>query len=77
MSWEYRVIAFREGDGDVYLGIYEVYYKDGEMMGFTQNGVSPFGYDIDGLKMDMFRMLECMDKPILDGDNFPNEYIES
>lgn len=78
--WNYRLLAKRTSN-DVRFGIYEVHYKDDKPTSCTVNEINPvtFASDIEdqveSMKWQLEMMLKACDKPILDYDNFPNEYL--
>ena len=62
-TWNHRVVRF---DHD-WLSICEVYYdKDGQIQGHTVDGVRVGSESIDGLREVLQKMLDSLDKPILD-----------
>lgn len=74
MGWNYRVLA-TEGEEDVYLQIHEVYYKDDKPISYTKNPISIGGEEIQNIKWVLNKIEECLEKPILWGDDrFPAEY---
>lgn len=74
MSWNHRVIA-HEHNGDVWFGIHEVYYKDGEPVSYTESSVGIVGDSIKDLVWTLSRMTESLQKDILCADNkFPQIY---
>ena len=74
MSWNHRILAHKDRD-EMYLQIHEVYYdKDGKPEEYTANGVSVGAESLDGIKWVLDKMKECVNKPILLADDFPNEY---
>jgi hypothetical protein len=74
MSWNHRILAHKDGD-EMYFQIHEVYYdKEGKPDGYTANGVSVGAESLDGIKWVLDKMKECVNKPILSADDFPNEY---
>ena len=76
MSWNHRVLAHKDGD-DIWFSIHEVYYdKDGKPNNYTANGVSVGGNSIKDLSWALDKMKECLNKPILSAENFPNIYKE-
>ena len=76
MGWNHRVLAHKDGD-EMYFQIHEVYYdKDGKPDSYTANGVSVGAESLDGIKWVLDKMKECLDKPILSVENFPNIYKE-
>lgn len=68
MRWNHRVIARTDGD-EVLYGIHEVHYisddSDEDVM-WTENPVRVVGSSVEGLRETLQRMLDCLDKPILD-----------
>jgi len=77
MSWNHRVLAHKSDIGeDMYLQIHEVYYDEGgKPNGCTKDGVSVGADNIEDMNWVIGKMKECLDKPILLADDFPNEYI--
>lgn len=65
--WNHRVMK-RTYDDEVELGIYEVYYTDDEVTGFTKHPVKLVAEDIESLKWSLNQMLECLEKEVLDYD---------
>lgn len=73
MKWNHRVMKQISPDtGEPMYQIHEVFYyteedgKDGLVAGWTENGVAPFGLSEKELKKDLKRMLDSLDKPVLD-----------
>ena len=60
------IIKKRQEDDEVEFGIYEVYYTDDEVTGFTKHPVKLCGEDIESLKWSLNQMLECLEEEILD-----------
>tara|TARA_R110001632_G_scaffold51400_1_gene128130 strand:+ start:8251 stop:8493 length:243 start_codon:yes stop_codon:yes gene_type:complete len=74
IGWNHRILAHKDGD-EMYFQIHEVYYdKDGKPDGYTANAVSVGAESLDGIKWVLDKMKECVNKPILLADDFPNEY---
>ena len=77
--WNYRVLA-KKLDSEIEFGLYEVYYDDdNNPISCTENACFPLAYDecgdyIKSLKWTLNKMKIALKKPILDYDNFPNEY---
>ena len=66
MEWNHRVMKSKDGDDDYYQ-IHEVYYdKEGKVDGYTARGTSPCGNSLQELKEDLERMLNCLNKEVLD-----------
>lgn len=68
MSWNYRIVRYRDGSG---FGLHEVYYdKDGEPWSMTENAVS-FRCDTDegpaGIKQSLLTArVDSIKRPIFD-----------
>jgi hypothetical protein len=74
MSWNHRILAHKDGD-EVYFEIHEVYYdEDGKPISYTADGANVGSESLDGIKRVLDKMKECVNKPILSADDFPNEY---
>ena len=65
MHWNHRVMRHKsEGEGH-YYAIHEVFYStDGT--GWTREGIAPLGLTKKELKKTLKRMLDSLDKPVLD-----------
>ena len=72
MIWNHRVLAHKDGD-EMYFEIHEVYYnEEGVPKAYICADV---GADtIEGLKWTLYKIKECLDKPILSAENFPEEF---
>lgn len=81
MGWNHRVLATKEvhlnGESEMVFSIHEVYYdKNGIPDGYTKNPISISTDSVSGLKWTLARIKECLDKPVLWGDErFPEEYV--
>lgn len=72
MSWNHRVLAF-ENEDETFLCIMEVQYD--KLMNPKSYCEPVIGGDnTDDLKWVLKRMLNCLNNPVLSGDNFPDEY---
>ena len=65
MSWDYRVMKQKDGDDDWYQ-IHEVHYKDNKVHGYSKYATIIAGQNIEELKWNLEKMLESLDKEILD-----------
>ena len=80
MGWNHRVLAtehqMSDGTVETYLAIHEIYYDDaGNPNGFTVNPITIGGDSLSGLNWTVDRIKECLEKPILWGDErFPQEH---
>jgi hypothetical protein len=73
MHWNYRVIRHQSisarGEHDCWLAIHEAYYPDDSSdipNGYTEEPVPVAGEDLEELRWKLERMLEALEKPILD-----------
>lgn len=66
MSWNHRLMKMKDGDEDFYQ-IHEVYYdENGKIQGYTKNGVTVGGNSVKEVRWVLEKMLETLDKDILD-----------
>ncbi len=67
MHWNHRVVDFSdENNGEPWVEVCEVFYdKNHEPYLYTARGVGVMGEDIKEVKQSLFRMLDCLDKPVL------------
>ena len=73
MGWNHRVLEHKHRD-NVYYKIHEVYYdEEGNPNGYTANAVKMDSDSIEGLKWTLDMMQECLSKPVLSAENFPEE----
>ena len=73
MSWNHRVLANDEGI-DIHYEIVEVYYNE-EGVPKGHFAVADVSADtIEGLKWTLDKMRECLDKPVLSAENFPEKF---
>lgn len=73
-NWNHRVLRHHtEGEGDILI-IHEVHYENGVPVSYTENGVPVLSENVKGLEWVLGKMAECLRKPILDAENFPNEW---
>ena len=65
MTWNHRVVKFSEDED--YFAICEMYYdEDGNPWAHTEDGVRVSGNSVEELRETLQRMLDCLDKPVLD-----------
>ena len=58
----------------MYYKIHEVYYdEEGNPNSYTANAVKMDSDSIEGLKWTLDMMQECLSKPVLSAENFPEE----
>ena len=70
MTWNYRIIkevvpGFGEELVDAY-GVHEVYYDAEGKPTMCSEAIQPYGETLDELKVDLERMMEAFEKPVLD-----------
>ena len=70
MTWNYRIIShphpgFDENELMRAYQIHEVYIDEGEIIGFTEKGIEPFGESMDELRQDFEHMAAAFTKPVL------------
>ena len=69
MSWNYRVVRFKNEDIDEYFEIKEVFYdKDGNLAGYAEASV--FSDTYEGLFEVMELMKSATAKPVIDESEF-------
>ncbi|MDM8525130.1 hypothetical protein QUF80_17305 [Desulfococcaceae bacterium HSG8] len=74
--WNYRVVRKKESPGCSYA-IHEAFYdKDGFVFAITQEGVEPFGEDIEELRHSWMMMAEAFGQPVLEYENIPEREYE-
>ena len=71
--WNYRVLAHTY-ENEVAFQIHEVHYQDGKPDSYGEPPAPVSSDRFEELSWVMFRMGEALDKPILDANNWPNEY---
>ena len=70
MTWNYRIISHPPNglggnEGIRTYQIHEVYTDNGEIIGFTEKGIEPFGYSKVELRQDFEHMQIAFTKPVL------------
>ena len=76
--WDYRVMYRRSDISPDFDGfeLHEVHYENHIPVNYTENAIQVY-CDADESLADKFdRMKKALDKPVLDYDNFPNEWIK-
>ena len=79
--WNYRILA-RRVETEVQFAFYEVHYENNVPIACTQNNVYPSSYDeniedpIESIRWQLNMMKKALNKPVIDYDNFPNEYVK-
>jgi hypothetical protein len=75
--WNIRVLTrMYENSDEREFFLTEVQYDDGKPVSYSQGRYNYSAEDLKGLKWRLNRMKEATKKPILDADNFPNEWKE-
>lgn len=68
MTWNHRVMRRISPDtGLPFYQIHEVFYSE-EGLGWTENGIAPLGETKKELKKELKRMLDSLNKPVLNYD---------
>ena len=67
MHWNHRVVDFSdENDGEPWVEVCEVFYdKNHEPYLYTARGVGVMGEDLEEVKQNLYKMLDCLNKPVL------------
>lgn len=74
MTWNHRVIAYREGS-EFWYEIHEVYYdENGVPEMYSKGAVSVGANAFKDLDWQLDRLKECLKMPILSAENFPEEF---
>jgi hypothetical protein len=88
ITWNYRVIAkkiYFKNQVEIQFGIHEVHYKNDVPSGCSENPMSlstssvHFDQEIDPIEFlnwQIEALKVACEKPVLDYDNFPNEYLK-
>ena len=75
MSWNYRILAHRDGD-EWNFKMHEVYYDtEGNPESYTAKEVGVGAESVEGVNWVLDKMKESVKRPILSADNFPNEWL--
>lgn len=74
MTWRYALSRQSGEHGDVYA-FREVYTLDGKI-GWTANPVALVEGSVEDMRVTLERMLEALDRPLLDMDADPDEFIK-
>ena len=74
MKWTYRLVRHQVPASQPELAIHEVYFEPGgQPHTITHNPAQVWASDLEGVKWVLSKMLDALDKPILDADQFPKE----
>lgn len=67
MHWNHRVVDFTdENNGESWLEVCEVFYTDeGQPYLYTARGVGVMGENKEIIKDTLYKMLDCLNKPVL------------
>jgi hypothetical protein len=72
MKWNHRVLRLKDADGPGYdlLTICEAYFEEEtpEVVKMHGSERAPFGESIEDLRWVLTKMLEALDKPIIEDD---------
>lgn len=65
--WNHRVVRRRTtGPAEVSYAIHECHYTDGKLEMLTVDATPAYGEDLEGLRWSLTKMLEALDKPVVD-----------
>ena len=73
MTWNYRVVRRPDPDGTEHFYIHEAYYPNNTVEkadSITMEAIGVHAEDIEGLRWVLEKMLACLDKPVLEYDDF-------
>lgn len=77
-TFNYRIGTKKYDKNERWFDIIEVYYTDKIPTDYIEDTRFIFKCEsVEVLKEQIFQLLRAFDKPIIDLDNFPNEYIET
>jgi len=73
-TWNYRVLRheYVSGDGDTeeYLAVHEVHYENDNPIGCTKEPIDLGSENLEGLRWQLEKIKEGLDKPVLDYEKF-------
>ena len=77
--WNFRILARKIKD-EVQYGFYEVHYENDVPVACTENPIMPIGFNsdedpVDSILWQLDKMKFATEKPVLNYDDFPNEYL--
>ena len=73
MTWNHRVIAYREGK-EFWYEIVEVHYNEKGVPKMHSSVADVGANTLKDLDWQLDRLKECLSKPILSAENFPEEF---
>ena len=66
-TWNYRVVKSTNEHGETWYQVHEAFYNDnGDLALITKDPVSPAGESLEELKLDLERMIEDSQHPVLE-----------
>ncbi len=76
MSWNYRIIShpalgLPEEEGNRIYKIHEVYSDETGIIGYSEDGIEPYGESAEELVQDMHYMSLALEKPVLNVEDMP------
>jgi len=76
-GWNHRVMhhVYKSPTGieEEFFEIHEVYYDDNDKVdGYTKNAIAPGGNTVEELRAELQRMLDCLNKPVLEYEEESN-----
>lgn len=67
MSWNYRIVKREVSPNEFEFGVYEVFYDDdGNIMGHTENSLTPVVDSVEGLKYELEIMMRAFEFETVD-----------
>ena len=77
MTWNYRVIShpvwhFEADEGAREYKIHEVFSDDTGIVGYSAEGMAPFGESQKELIQDLAHMSQAFNKPVLNVEDLPS-----
>ena len=77
MTWNYRVISHPSWDmnrekGERVFRIHEVFTDNGKIIGYSAEGVEPYGETKKELITDLSYMAKAFEKPVLNVEDLPD-----
>tara|TARA_B100000575_G_scaffold143782_1_gene114747 strand:+ start:42 stop:293 length:252 start_codon:yes stop_codon:yes gene_type:complete len=77
MTWNYRVISHPSWDmnrekGERVYRIHEVFSDETGIIGYSAEGIEPYGETKEELNTDLSRMAQAFEKPVLNVEDLPD-----
>ena len=80
MTWNYRVIShpalgLPEEEGNRIYKIHEVYSDESGIIGYSEDGIEPYGESAKELIQDLAHMSQAFNKPVLNVEDIEASII--